>query len=340
MEMDKPSIAEQLVVALERPDGDLKKRPVHTIGIGASGTFAASEVARNYCVAEHFNGDDFHVSARFSNASGSATQRDGWSDVRGMATRFHLSQGAETDLVSMTLPEFFTPTPETFFDFSEMAAPKPYLRESPWRKILDLLNLKLPRRNPYPGETISPDEGAMRFANQHAYSQLGVFQAATIGAPVSYMRASYHAVHTFIVTAPDCTRRWVRFTWQPIAGVLTTDPAKTPVDDYLPKELNDRLGGTGTARFSLVMSIGETGDDFDDPTRPWPPHRVRVIMGTLTLDSVAKDQEADCESLSFNPWLLTNGIEASDDPVLRIREEAYKISSKRRGGTPCPFSGG
>ena len=61
-------------------------------------------------------------------------------------------------------------------------------------------------------------------------------------------------------------------------------------------------------------------------------------MGTLTLDAVPEDQQAYCERPSFNPWLLTNGIEPSDDPVLRVRKEAYEISSKKRDGVPCPFS--
>ena len=87
-----------------------------------------------------------------------------------------------------------------------------------------------------------------------------------------------------------------------------------------------------------MMTIGELGDDFNDSARPWPPHRQRIMMGTLTLDAVPEDQVADCERLSFNPGLLTDGIEMSDDPVLKIRLEAYKVSSKWREGTPCPFS--
>lgn len=332
-----PSIAKQLVETLARPDGSSELRPVHAIGIGATGHFVASDVARDYCVAEHFQGGKIAASVRFSNGSGCATPHDGWSDVRGMATRFHLADGAATDLIAMTLAEFFAPTPKTFLDFAVASKPVPYLREPWWQKILDMLSLKLPLRNPYPGETISPDAGAIRFADQHKYAQLAVFEAASIGAPVSYARASYHAVHAFIVTAPDGTRRWVRFTWQPIAGVLNTDPTATPVDEYLQKELRDRVS-TGPARFSLMMSIGENGDDFNDSSRPWPPHRQQVMMGMLTLDAVPEDQQAQCERLSFNPWLLTKGIEPSDDLVLQVRKEAYEISSSNRHGMPCPFS--
>jgi catalase len=155
---------------------------------------------------------------------------------------------------------------------------------------------------------------------------------------VSYARATYHAVHTFVVVAPDGVRRPARFAWQPVAGVLTTDLEATPVDKYLQQELCGRLA-EGPARFILMMTIGEGGDDFDDPSRPWPPHRARVVMGTLTLDAIPDDQVANCELLSFNPWRLVPGIEASDDPVLGARRDAYELSRQQRGAPACPFSG-
>ncbi|WP_341367673.1 catalase [Yoonia sp. BS5-3] len=335
--MQDSEISEELVFALQRPDGDKALRPVHTIGISATGFFEPSPIAKNFCIAKHFDTEKTDVIVRFSNGSGCAVVHDGWSDVRGMAVRFHLPDGTDTDLISMTLPEFFAPTPETFLEFAEMAAPKPYKGQTPWQKIAGLLKLILPERDPYPGETISPDEGALQFADEHEYAQLSVLQASQIGAPVSYVRAAYHAVHTFIVTAPDGTRRWVRFSWQPIAGVLNTDPNATPDDDYLRQELRDRLANE-TARFSLMMTIGEVGDDFNDSTRSWPPHRKRIMMGTLTVDAIPEDQIADNEKLSFNPGLLTDGIAFSDDPVLHVRLKTYEFSSKLREATPCPFS--
>lgn len=337
--MSDPGLAEKLVSVLQRPDGNTSLRPVHSIGISATGFFEPSLIAWNFCNAAHFCNDRSDVIVRFSNGSGAATVHDGWSDVRGLAVRFHLPDGTDTDLIAMTLPEFFAPTPEGFLEFAEMAAPKPYHAQTPWQKIAGLLQLILPKRDPYPGETISPDDGAIEFANQNASAQLGVLQAAQIGAPVSYVREAYHAVHTFIVTGEDGTRRWVRFYWQPIAGVLKTNPAATPVDDYLRQELKDRLAEE-PARFSLMMMIGEVGDDFNDSARPWPPHRKRIMMGTLTLDAVPEDQVAQCEKLSFNPGLLTDGIALSDDPVLQIRIKAYEVSSEWRGATPCPFSKG
>jgi catalase len=88
----------------------------------------------------------------------------------------------------------------------------------------------------------------------------------------------------------------------------------------------------------LMMTIGEAGDALDDPTQPWPARRVRVVMGTLTLTKVAKDQAAACEKISFNPCRLVRGIDLSGDPILHARREAYEVSREQRGGTACPFN--
>lgn len=340
--MASSPVAKRLVDAVisDFPDHKQGTRPVHTIGIGVDGYFVASDVARSYCTAEHFGGQQVKTSVRFSNGAGSPEQHDGWNDVRGMATRFYLKDGAATDLIAMTLGEFFSRTVDEFFDFTKAAQQTPVKRESPWRKILDMLRLTQPLPDPYPGQTMSGDGGTLGYANQNAFAQLGVFQAGMIGAPVSYARATYHAVHTFVVTDPGGIRRHVRFSWQPVAGVRTyyrEEPLQP--DKYLQQELKERLE-QWPARFMLMMTIGEAGDAFDDPTVPWPSKRERVVMGTLTLVKVAEDQAAAAEHISFNPCRLTPGIEPSGDPILHARRDAYEESRIRRSGIACPFHGG
>ena len=58
------SVAKQLVEAIiaNLPAPVPGRRPVHTIGMGVKGKFVASDVARTYCIAEHFNGQPVDVS--------------------------------------------------------------------------------------------------------------------------------------------------------------------------------------------------------------------------------------------------------------------------------------
>ncbi|WP_204113445.1 SMP-30/gluconolactonase/LRE family protein [Shimia biformata] len=364
----KPQLAETLVNQLYSSVGRKPEaggmRPVHAFGVCATGHFTPSKVASRYCRAAHFDLEALiqrakprpdrenpagepdkrlgvPVTVRFSNGSGAASRRDGWSDVRGMATRFHLPDGSDTDLIAMTLREFFTSTPEQFYDFALAAEPKKFSMERPLAKIGDYLRLMLPRRDPYPGEVYRPDEGAMKYAKENPFARQAVLDAASIGAPSSYNRAAYFAVHTFIVTGAgqDANKRYVRFEWQPVDGVAPIDTttaadANKLTENYLNDALKERLE-PGPTRFLLMMTIGEDGDDFKDPARAWPPHRPRVIMGTLTLDRFMGQA---AEDLSFNPMLLTDGIDASEDEVLQIRKLAYEKSSEWRDAKPCPFA--
>jgi catalase len=350
-----PATPQSIISILYRKDGDRNMRPVHALGAVVEGFFMPSPVASKYCRAKIFDWkpEGHPALIRFSNGSGCARPHDDWSDVRGMATRFTLPHAGEEkeaylDLIAMTLPEFFSSTPDEFQEFAWAARPAPYVAQSPWRKFLDMLQLMQPLRPPYPGETISPDLGAMAFADKNDKAKQAVADAALIGAPVSYLRAAYHAVHTFIVTGEKGIRRPVRFHWQPASGVRTLD-MKTPYspvqtmdsgDSYLASDLAATLissQGKDHPRFSLMMTIGEVGDDLNDPSRAWPPHRTRIMMGTLSIHQMSGRSDAEQEALSFNPGLLTDGIEMSDDPVLKFRVETYKVSSSMRDGAGCPF---
>ena len=335
--VDPQQLVNAIIAAF--PDHENGKRPIHTVGIGVEGFFVASAAASRYCVAEHLQGDKVPVTVRFSNGSGSPQKHDGWSDARGMATRFHLADGAATDLIAMTFREFFTPTPETFMAFFEAARPTPDVKLSAWEKLWQMMQLKHPPPDPLPDRPKSGAQGMLSYANANRFAQLSVFDAQYIGAPLSYVRAAYHAIHTFVVVGPDGKRRHVRFAWQPVAGVAKRAQDAPPNNDYLQEELKERLR-KWPAEFILQMVVGEAGDAFDDPTRPWPAKRLRVAMGTLTLTKLAADQLTAIEKMSFNPCRLNAGIEVSDDPILKIRREAYEVSREMRGATGCPFHGG
>ena len=334
------SQGEALVDAIVKdfPDHQWTTRPVHAIGIGVSGSFIANPVARRYTVAEHFDGAPYPVTVRFSNGSGSPVEHDGAVDVRGMATKFHLPGDRATDLIAMTLQTFFVRTVPEFFAFTKAAIPRPERSESWWHRLLDTLRLRQPMPGPGPGGT-GGQQGTLRYADWHGFAQGAVLAAGTIITPSSYARAEYHAVHAFRATAPDGTVRFVRFNWEPVAGVSPIDPkvAATLPDDYLHTELRRRLENE-PARFELRMQIAEYGDAIDDPTRAWSPARRKITMGELVLTALVPDQVTDCDRLSFNPTRVVAGLECSDDPILAARRQAYEVSCGRRGGTGCPVA--
>jgi catalase len=78
--------------------------------------------------------------------------------------------------------------------------------------------------------------------------------------------------------------------------------------------------------FRLHVQVGGDGDPTDNPTVEWPADREDVEIGRLVLEEATDG----CDALLFDPLVLIDGIEASDDEILRARSGAYSVSFKRR----------
>jgi catalase len=338
-------MSKRLYEALEAdyPDHDAGMRPVHAVGIGATGFFVASKAAPSYTHAEQFQGGRIPVTVRYSNGSGSPDEHDSALDVRGMAVKFHLKKG-ESDLIAITLPIFFAQTPEAFLQFAAAGVPVPDKPENWFQRLLDKLQLRQPARKP----DLAKDGtvGVTKYANTHMAARPGTVAATMLVTPVSYGRAAYHALHTFKLTAKDGAVTYCRFEWDPVAGVQPIEkkvtnpyrPKDADKNKFLHKELRNRLDA-GPVRFVLRMNIAGQGDDINDPTKVWDTTRLRVVLGELWITDIAADNGTASDSLSFNPTRLAPGIECTDDPVLAARGKAYEYSCRKRGGTDCPVGG-
>jgi catalase len=320
-------LADELIDGILRdfPGHQAGSRPIHAPGVCVTGRFRGDPVAPRYCIAEHLAGQWVPVTVRFSDGTGLPAVPAGDKPVRGMAVKFHLDDVRETDLVAMSIPVFFTRTVEAFKEFTAAACPAPIPRSPLWRRLADQLTLATVAPPPPQDRTESAEAGIFAFANAHPEAGPAVLAAGTQIAPASYTTLAYYAVHAFRLIAADGSPCWARLDWEPVAGIVTG----TPGADLRPA-LDDALS-SGRAQFVLRAQIADVDDDPADPTRPWPPHRRRVVLGQLWLDRRVTDQGTGCEQLSFNPARLVPGIEGHpDDPIFQVRGEVYARSHERR----------
>jgi catalase len=84
--------------------------------------------------------------------------------------------------------------------------------------------------------------------------------------------------------------------------------------------------------FDLQLELAESGDPLDDATALWPAERPRVAIGRLSLASSVTEEEIGDLVMNHDPTMLTDGIEATDDPILQIRRGVYEISAAQRSG--------
>jgi catalase len=157
---------------------------------------------------------------------------------------------------------------------------------------------------------------------------------ASLRPPTSYATCRYFALHAFHFLDAEGGSRYVRYTFVPEREEPRLWPwqARGRGRDYLQEEIRERVA-SGAIRFALEVQIAAPGDTVDDPTSAWPNDRERVVLGTLELTGLDTERETGDDVLVFDPSRVTDGIELSDDPVLRFRPSAYRDSvSARTGG--------
>ena len=278
-------------------------RALHAKGVVCAGVFTPTAEAAGLTRAAHMQGPDVPVTARFSNASGDPDSPDWAPDSRGLGIKFYLPDGSRTDIVAVSSPRFPTRTPEGFIELVEAQGAG---ARAPWKLTAWLAN------------------------NPEAIRALPAV-APTLAPPVSYATIPYYAIHAYKWIDRDGGERFIRYRLMPAAGAerLTPWKARSRGRDYLQDEIRARVGGA-PVMFSLQIQIAEPGDPINDPNAAWPRERRQVTVGTLRITGLDTEREHDDDVLVFDPTRVTDGIECSDDPVLRYRPPAYSESVKRR----------
>src|SRR5215208_2353501 len=298
------AFADEVVDAINDISGEHPgHRAAHAKGTLLRGVFTGA--GAGLTTAAHMAGEPVPVTARFSNGGGDPGIPDYAKESRGLAVKFYLPDGSKTDIVALSLPCFFVRTPEDFLDFTRLRKPDPETGQPDFEKLGEWMG-----RHPEAGPAIQA--------------------ALSADPPESYATVAYNSIHSFRWTAPDGTERWVRYRFEPEAGErsLSAEDAKARGRDYLQEEIVAR----DSAAFRLVVVIAGDGDDVNDPTVAWPEDRERIDVGRLELSGPDTEREQGDDILVFDPTRVTDGIDLSDDQILRFRARAYAASVTRRSG--------
>ncbi|MCM3612123.1 catalase family peroxidase [Planococcus sp. MERTA32b] len=302
--MAKEKLAETAVNKIEKVFGEYKTfRRAHSRGTGYEAIFTANGEGKKWTVAPHLREGSTKAVVRFSHSSPDPFWTDNLSPVKGMAVQFQLPDGQVMNSVGVTSPIFFSRTPEVFTEMLDIA--KSFKKGRPRLRDLITLFIKYPE-----------SRAAIRIIRK-------------MQSPASFATGLYHSIHAFYLVNGTGQRVPVKFEWQPEAGVESLTPAEAASVEKgdFEKELEERVVRGETA-FRLMAVVGDAEDPVDDPTKDWAKDRKKVELGRLVLTK--KTDEA--EGLLFDPTVLAEGIECTDDPILHFRNPAYAISYMRREG--------
>ncbi len=289
-------------------------RTLHADGRLYKGTFIAYDNARQYSRAVHLQGSEVPATVRFSKGGGNPHAF--FSSTVGMATRFYLEDGRVTNLVMLSQKLFFANSVEQFVELVNSAQPLE------------------------PGGPVNkPGLDAFLATNPNV---MNVFKMRALAlGPISFGNTEFHAIHAFRYVDSNSRTTNVRCHWIPIDGVKGQPPEALTHEsvDVLFREFETRLAEK-PVEFELELEISEPGDPLDDATALWPDDRKRVRIGRLTLVAPTTEAEIGDALMNHDPTMLTDGIEANDDPILQIRRGVYEASAAQRSGGWRGPSGG
>jgi len=278
-------------------------RANHTKGIVAEGHFKASPEAAALSKAVIFNGSTIPVTVRFSDSSGVPAMPDGnaGANPHGLAIKYHLPDGSETDMVINALHFFPVATGEEFLSLLQAIAASP--KDAPKPTKLD------------------------EFIAAHPNVPKALATAQT---PDSFADEIYYSVDAFIFVNKDGVKQAVRYQAVPEKIVhLDAAAAAKEAPDFLMDDLPKRLA-QGPVTFHLKAQLAAPGDPTNDATKPWPDDRKLVDLGVLTIEKAAENSLEAQKQLLFLPGQVIDGIEVSDDPLIGTRDGAYAVSFSRR----------
>lgn len=282
------------------------QRRNHTKGTCAAGEFTGTQEAAAYSRSQMFSGQKLPVVARFSLAGGNPRAPDTARSPRGMALEFRLPDGGLQHITMLNTPMFGAARPETFL--AQMVAMRP---------------------DPATGK---PDPEKIRaFRENYPDSRPQADFLAANNPPPSYANSAYFGIHTFRFVDRDGKATPVRWRFVPRDGEKRLSGAElnSLPPDFLERRLIERAI-MGKVYWDMIVTIGEPGDPEDNPTLAWPANRRSFKAGTLTIISAMPQQGAACEGINFDPLVMGDGIEPTNDPVLQFRSPAYAVSFARR----------
>ncbi|MGP8232191.1 MAG: catalase family peroxidase [Methylovirgula sp.] len=298
------SLPEEIVNALNKVWGVHPGfRANHAKGIVGQGTFKATPEAATLSKAAIFTGDTIPVTIRFSDSGGLPNVPDGSPQAvpHGLAIKFHLKDGSETDIVINSLKFFPVATGEGFRDLLLAIAASP--PDAPKPTKLDLFFKAYPR---------------------------APAAFAALQQPDSLADEQYNGVDAFVFVDKSGKKQAFRYIAAPekLVHISDAEAAKKP-PNYLFDEIATRIAKHPVV-FHLEAQLSAPGDVTKDPTIAWPADRKVVDLGVLTIDKIDANSLEEQKKLLFLPGALISGIEESDDPLVDVRDGAYAVSFGRR----------
>jgi catalase len=280
-------------------------RKNHAKGVAVTGYFDSNGNGRELSRATVFQQGRTPVTGRFSLTGGNPDVDDTPAAARGLGLAFAFPDGMQWRAAMLNLPVFPDNSAQGFYD-----------------------RLLASKVVPSTGK---PDPAVMSaFLTAHPETAAAMAVVKAHPPTPGFADSTYRGLNTFYFVNDAGVRTPVRWSFVPEQQAL---PAHHDGNNALFDALVRQVHG-GPLTWRLMLMVGSKDDPVRDPTLQWPSDRRTVDAGTLTLTNIETEAAGNARDINFDPLVLPDGIEPSDDPLLSARSAVYAASFRARTGEP------
>jgi catalase len=277
----------------------------HAKGVAVTGHFDSNGNGRELSKAAIFASGRTPVVGRFSLSGGHPMMIDTPAAARGLGLAFAFPDDTQWRMAMLNLPVFPDNSPQGFYD-----------------------RLLASKTDP---ATAKPDPAAMSaFEAAHPESVAAMALIKRHPPTLGFADSTFGSLITFFFVDDAGVRTPVRWAFVPLqAAAIPRHGTVNSLFDALVRQVR-----SGPLQWRLLLTVGQSNDPVLDATLPWPDDRRTVDAGVLTLTGIETDRAGNARDINFDPLVLPDGIEPSDDPLLSARSAVYAASYRARTGEP------
>ena len=274
----------------------------HAKGLALTGYFDSNGRGAELSTAQVFTAGRTPIVGRFSLAGGNPFGADTPGAARGLGLAFGFPGGEQWRTAMLNTAVFPDNSPQGFYDRLLASKPQP--------------------------DTGKPDPEAMkRFYAAHPETVAATAVNKQNPPTTGFADSIFSSLNAFMFVDAAGKRTPVRWSLHPDQSALPPGRGDNGLFDAAARQLR-----SGPLRWRLLLIIGEPGDPTDDATLPWPAERRSIEAGTVTLTGASTEAPGNARDVNFDPLVLPDGIEPSDDPLLSARSAVYAASYRARAG--------
>ena len=141
-----------------------------------------------------------------------------------------------------------------------------------------------------------------------------------------YEGATYNSINSFYLVDKAGKKQAVRWAFVPRKKQHIV---LTPSADFFFDNMQTNLDKHGIS-WDMVVTFANESDDINNPAISWQGKHKTITAATLNVTSINLEKDGRCDSINYDPLILSSGFAPSQDSMLQARRASYAISFSKR----------